>query len=269
MQSEPDDEAALRARLTAYLAVDRFPRASAYDPIWLTQNQMGPNVLWLIEYLSQAMDLRPGMRVLDMGCGKGMSSIFLARELGVDVWATDLWINADENWRRIQEAGLEGRIMPIHAEAHALPFAHDFFDAAVSTDSYHYYGTDDLYLGYYARFIKPGGQMGIVAPGIVKEVGTDIPAHLLPHWMWDFCSFHSPAWWRTHWEKTGLVDVTIADWMPEGGKLWLMWEEMWEKMGMPGDLAQPDLLRADAGEYLGFTRIVARRREMPRYASFP
>ena len=38
-----------------------------------------------------ATGLEPGMRVLDLGCGKGLSSIFLAKEFGVQVWAADLW----------------------------------------------------------------------------------------------------------------------------------------------------------------------------------
>ena len=29
------------------------------------------------------------MRVLDLGCGRAMSSIFLRREFGVQVWATE------------------------------------------------------------------------------------------------------------------------------------------------------------------------------------
>ncbi|MHC4732157.1 MAG: SAM-dependent methyltransferase, partial [Planctomycetota bacterium] len=86
---------------------DDFPRSSQYDPDWVIQNEMGPNVLWITEALCEVMDLRPGMRVLDLGCGKAMSSIFLARECGVQVWATDLWIPATENARRIREAGLE------------------------------------------------------------------------------------------------------------------------------------------------------------------
>ena len=53
---------------------------------------MGPNVLWLTEALTQVLPLEPGMRVLDLGCGAAISSIFLARELGVQVWAADLWI---------------------------------------------------------------------------------------------------------------------------------------------------------------------------------
>ena len=67
-----------------------------------------------------------------------MSSIFLAKEFDLQVWATDLWISATDNYQRICEAGLEDRVFPIHADAHALPFADEFFDAIVSLDSYHY-----------------------------------------------------------------------------------------------------------------------------------
>ena len=38
-------------------------------------NLMGPNVPWLAEALSHVLDLQPGMRVLDMGCGRAISSI--------------------------------------------------------------------------------------------------------------------------------------------------------------------------------------------------
>lgn len=54
---------------------------------------LAPNAMWLIEILCEKMDLKPGMRVLDMGCGKGLTSIFLAKEFGVTVFANDLWIS--------------------------------------------------------------------------------------------------------------------------------------------------------------------------------
>src|SRR6476646_2713434 len=66
--------------LAQRLQLEGYPRASAYDPEWALENLMGPNVLWLAEALSQQLELRPGMRVLDMGCGKAISSIFLAKE---------------------------------------------------------------------------------------------------------------------------------------------------------------------------------------------
>jgi cyclopropane fatty-acyl-phospholipid synthase-like methyltransferase len=66
--------------------------------------------------------------VLDLGCGRAVSSIFLVREIGLQVWATDRWIPASDNWQRISAAGLQDRVFPIHADAHSLPFADGFFD---------------------------------------------------------------------------------------------------------------------------------------------
>ena len=87
--------------------------------------------------------------------------MFLAEECGVEAWAADLWIPPTENWRRIQAAGLGGRVFPLHAEAHTLPFADGFFDAIVSFDAYHYFGTNALYTADVARFVRPGGAIGI------------------------------------------------------------------------------------------------------------
>lgn len=110
------------------------------------KNEMGPSSTWLAEFLIEKMDIKPGMRVLDLGCGKAMGSIFLAKEFGVQVWAADLWINTSDNEKRIKQAGVDHFVYPINAEAHTLPFAHDFFDAIVSLDAYHYFGTAELYL---------------------------------------------------------------------------------------------------------------------------
>src|SRR5271163_1470782 len=149
------------------LVSERFPRSAKYDPEWVLASVSGAaNALWLSEWLAAAMDLRPGMRVLDLGCGRAVSSIFLRREFGVQVWATDLWFSASENLQRIQDAGVEDGVFPIHADARSLPFAAEFFDAIVSIDSFMYYGTDDLYLSDLARFVKPGGQVGSALAGL-------------------------------------------------------------------------------------------------------
>ena len=250
-----------QTELAEALTLDQFPRSAAYDPTWVLENLMGPNVLWLAEALSQVMELKPGMRVLDMGCGRAISSIFLAKEFGLQVWATDLWIGASENWQRVVTAGLSEQVFPIHAEAHALPFGNDFFDALVSLDAYHYFGTDDLYLGYYARFARPGGQIGIVVPGLRHELTQGLPEHLAPYWQNDFWSFHSPDWWSSHWRKSGAVEVAYADLVLDGWTHWLKWEEVCLAQGYPSNQQEIDMLRADAGRNLGFTRIVARKQE--------
>ena len=48
----------------------RFPLSAKYHRDWMTENAFGANPLWLAEWLCQDMGLRPGMRVLDMGCGR-------------------------------------------------------------------------------------------------------------------------------------------------------------------------------------------------------
>ena len=248
--------------LTARLAKPRFPRASKYDGRWIVDNLMGPHVLWLAEHLCEALKLEPGMRVLDLGCGKAISSIFLAKEFGVEVVAADLWIDAADNARRIAEAGVANRVVPVHAEAHALPLAQDSFDAIVSLDAYQYFGTDDLYLGTITTFLKPGGRLGIVVPGLAREI-EEVPAHIKPWWEWDFCCFHSPSWWRRHWEKTGLVTVECADWMQDGHDLWLDWY----RAALPflsGFHAKSSadgiaMLEADTEKLFGFTRVIAKR----------
>ena len=248
--------------LNARLSKPRFPRASKYDVHWILDNMMGPHVLWLAEYLSEVLELKPGMRVLDLGCGKAISSIFLAREFGVHVVAADLWIKPDENARRIEAAGVADRIVPVYAVAHALPFAHGSFDAIVSLDAYQYFGTCDLYLGTIAKFLKPGGRLGIVVPGLAREI-VDVPDNLKPWWEWDFCCFHSPQWWRHHWTKTGLVAVERSDWMQDGHALWLEWSriaaELAEGFHKKSSADGVAMLEADREKLFGFTRVVARK----------
>jgi SAM-dependent methyltransferase len=235
----------------------RFPRASRYNPDWLIASASGgANSLWMTEWLTSAMDLQPGMRVLDLGCGRACSSIFLRRELGVQVWATDLWFNASENLERIRDAGVDDGVFPIHADAQSLPFAKEFFDAIVSIDSFFYYGTDDLYLNYVAQFLKPGGTLGIAGAGLIQEFEDRVPDHLKAWWTSDLWCLHSAAWWRRHWERIGIVDVELADTMPDGWQLWLEWH----RTICPENHTEIQTIEADQGRNMGYVRAVGRRR---------
>jgi SAM-dependent methyltransferase len=240
------------------LSSPQFPRASRYHPEWIAAGVSGgAHSLWLTEWLASAIDLRPGMRVLDLGCGRALSSIFLQREFGVQVWATDLWFSAEENHRRIRDAGAEKGVFPIHADARSLPFAAEFFDAIVSIDSFMYYGTDDLYLGNLARFVKPGGAVAIALSGLTQEIESAIPEHLREFWTHDVWCLHSAAWWRRHWERTGLVEIDVADAMPDGWQRWLDWQ----RTVAPDNATEIRALEVDRGRTLGYVRVVARRRE--------
>jgi len=235
----------------------RFPRSSRYDPDWLLASVSGgANSLWLTEWLTEAMPLRPGMRVLDLGCGRGASSVFLHKEFGVQVFAVDLWFSVDERARRIRDAGVADAVVPIHADARALPFASEFFDAVVSIDSFVYYGTDDLYLNYLARFVKPDAPIGIAGAGLVDEFDGEVPDHLSAWWEPSMACLHSATWWRAHWQRSGVVHEVRADTMPDGWRYWLDWQ----RTVAPDNQPEIDALTADAGRHLGYVRAIAHRR---------
>lgn len=252
--------APLRSRRMSQLIVEDYPLSANYDPEWVRRHEMGPNALWLTEALTQVMAIRPGMRILDLGCGTAMSSIFLAKEFDVQVWATDLWIGATENLARIRDAGVSDRVFPIHAEARALPFADDFFDAIVSVDSFHYFGTDVHYLEFHLlQFLKAGGQIGIVSPASPQPIPNPPPQHLGDEWYW----LKSVEWWREHWSRNPALEVTHAEMLPNGWELWVRWHEFLfsgEPINEHNTEEERNQILEDGGRYVGWVRMVAKKR---------
>ena len=239
------------------LLSDRFPRSNQYHPAWVVaRSSGGANALWLTEWLVEALDLKAGMQVLDLGCGRALSSIFLHRELGVHVWAADLWFSATDNLQCIRDAGVSASVYPIHAEARALPFAAEFFDAIVCIDSLQYYGTDDTYAHYVARFLKPGGVIAMAGAGLTRELDGDVPPALHGWWEPNMACLHSHEWWRRHWQRSGILEVTHADSLPEAWQLWLHWQQAIA----PDNRTEIEALERDRGETLTYVRAIARRR---------
>jgi len=214
--------------------VNKYPRTDKYDSAWIEENWMGPHPLQLLEELCNNMKLSAGMKVLDMGCGKGLTSVFLAKEFGVTVFANDLWIDAAENLSRFEAAGVSDRVFPFQAEAHALPYARGFFDAAIAIDSYHYFGTDELYFpSTFSKLVKPGGQFGIAVPGLTQEFENGCPETLKSFWEAEpeMFTFHSAGWWRHLWEKTGIVEIKSCYNVPGPKDMWYPWAH-WSKEHM-------------------------------------
>jgi len=242
-----------------------FPLSGRYDPDWVLENQMGPNALWLLEWLLADLPLSPGMRVLDLGCGKALTSIFMAKEFGVQVWAADLWISPGHNRKRAEAAGVGQSVFPLRAEAHALPFPDNFFDVVVSIDAYQYFGTDVLYLGYLLRFLRPGGLVGFASPGLTQSF-TVVPKHLArcqsngkPFWEDECWSFKTADWWYGHWRKNSNIDDIRVDTLEDGWRHWRDFEKVLEATGKSPFPSDAEALEKDRGEYIGFVRAVAKR----------
>lgn len=118
-----------------------YPRSKKYSSSKFMSMIMGPNPVKLTEELMTGHLIKPGARVCDLGSGNGLTSLFLAKEYGFQVYASDLWSDPEENNAFFAAQGLgPEQIQAVKADALALPFQEEFFDAVVSVDSYNYFG---------------------------------------------------------------------------------------------------------------------------------
>jgi ubiquinone/menaquinone biosynthesis C-methylase UbiE len=192
--------------------------------------------------------------VLDVGCGKAVSSIFLAKEFGVQVFAKDLWIDPMENWQRIYDAGVSGLVYPIKAEAQATTYTNGFFDAAVCINTYQFYGVAETDLAeHFARLVQPGGQIGIVLPGLFEECSYPIPEYIKKLREPAIQFYHCSDWWRVIFQETGFfTDVFTDDMDGDGNRLMRNWERI---------MQQENLMRTEYGKHFTWIRIVANRKQ--------
>lgn len=236
----------------------KYLRSQKYPTDYLQEYMMGPNAMKLLEELLTLQPLPPGATVLDLGCGHGLTSVFMAKEFGLHVFATDLWIDATENKEHFDALGLSSQqIIPIHAEAHDLPYANEFFDAAVSVDSYHYYGRDEEYLGkHLLPLVRCGGYLLIAVPGMRDEFHGSIPPELLSFWTAeDLETIRDTIFWRELISKTKGAELISIGEMQGFDECWNDW------LLCDNDYARNDrrAFEAGMGRYMNFIAIVLKR----------
>ena len=73
--------------------MNNFNKSDQYDKDFINQNMMGPNAMIILEELLEQVPLKKNMRVLDLGCGNALTSIFLAKEK----WNQD-FLYPKSNW---------------------------------------------------------------------------------------------------------------------------------------------------------------------------
>lgn len=235
----------------------KYHRTEKYDKHFLSQNFMGPNAILMLDEITQNIELKQGMRVLDLGCGTGLTSVFLAKEYGVQAFAVDLWISATDNYKRFLQMGVDDLVIPIHADATVeLPFADEYFNALISVDSYHYYGNNDDYFERHLKsLVKKGSPVAIAIPGTKQELNGIIPDELKPFLDDEgFATLHCIEWWTQILEKH-LDDFMIKE-MDCTNKAWSDW------LAADNPIAKQDIdmMKADNGKYLNLISITGKRK---------
>lgn len=133
------------------------------------------------ESLLEAMDIRSGQKVLDVAAGNGNATLAAARRW-CEVTSTDYVPALLERGRaRAQADGLNVKFQP--ADAEALPFANNEFDAVVSTFGVMFTPNQDLAAAEMLRVCKPGGKIGMAnwtPDGFVGQLFKIIGKHIPP-----------------------------------------------------------------------------------------
>ncbi len=102
-----------------------------------------------------------GVRIADIGCGSGASTLVLARELDAHVTAVDLYQGfLDELRNRAEREGLTDRVTPLAASMDALPLEEAAFDAIWSEGAIYLLGFEHG-LEAWRKFLKPGGFVAV------------------------------------------------------------------------------------------------------------
>ena len=227
-----------------------YPRSSAYANLWKGKI-MGPNPVKLTEELMRSVPILPGSNVLDLGSGMGITSVFLAKEYGLTVTAGDLWSNPEDNQKFFASCNLsETRIKAVKADATALPFEPESFDAIFCIDSYNYFGRDKTYLNRcLLPFVKHGGYIAVVITGMTQDMHDNLPAELLAAWTPEQLEYiHDVTYWRDI--------LTAADGLAES-RVFVMesHEEVWNDwLAESNEYAANDrkAFEAGGGKYLNF-----------------
>ena len=160
---------------------------SDYKKYFSSETMMGPNSVRVLEELfdKYPLQLAPNDLILDLGCGKGLTSLVIAKETGARVYANDLWISAEENGKRFAQWGVGEQITPVCEDANDLHFDEKQFDALVSIDAYHYIaGYEGFFQEKIMPFVKDGGIVLIGIPGLKNEY-SDRAEELLSNWLGD------------------------------------------------------------------------------------
>lgn len=236
-----------------------FPKAETFSKSIMRERSMGPNPLKLCEELLAYGSIPAGSVVLDLGSGAGLTSALMAREFGFTVYAADLWSDPSDNMRFFEACGLTNQqVIPLKADATALPFAHDFFDAVVSVDSYNYFGRDPSYLGeHLLPLVKRGGELLFAIPGMVRDCHDDLPACLLASWTPEQLEFmHDIGWWRANIEQTEGGEILDMREMACTCEAWADW------VACDNEYADGDRAAVEAGalDYLNTIAVRLRRK---------
>ena len=109
--------------------------------------------------VAEVLDLRPGVRLLDLGCGVGLFLSWLAREMEGKYFGIDLSVNSAHSAKQ-----LSSRLNLAVGDAEVLPYKNESFDRISCNGAAHHLLDLHSALSEMFRILTPGGILTLYEP---------------------------------------------------------------------------------------------------------
>lgn len=200
-----------------------------------------PGTLEMALPLVEAVGIKPGMRVLEIGAGSGKVACILAKHWNVTVITLEPWSDGADIQVRAAREGMWDRVISMKLEVQHLPFSRDSFDAVIAFGTLEMIGADrPIALEQIKRVLKPGSSFGIA-----EAMNLNVPKP-----SFEFSTLEQN---RVLFEHHGF-EVTHAQYFEKGYQWWLDNADRIQKHD-----EHERKVRADAGRSLSLGMIVGRK----------
>ena len=181
---------------------DLRDQQSFYDTGWRRELDRGKeqrgNLQMNLDFLTRTGLLKPGDKMLEIGCGIGTVVFELSRQ-GYDVTGTDISQVAIE-YGRAKYQGVRLEVLP----AEELPFADGTFDIVLSFDLFEHIARVDRHVSEVGRILKPSGYYLFQTPNKLASVVSETLIHKSFKWRRVHPSLHSPGQLRRRLARHGF-----------------------------------------------------------------
>lgn len=163
------------------------------------------------ETLAELCRVGEGSYLLDVGCGAGVTPCYLAKRYGCRVVGVDILpAMIQRSGERADREQVGDRAKFLVADAQALPFQDELFDAVITESATAFPEDKERALSEYTRVTKPGGYVGLnestwlkvpPPPEVVAWAAQDVGASVKPL---------TSAEWRALLEGAGLGEIVVT-----------------------------------------------------------
>ncbi|MCL2722357.1 MAG: methyltransferase domain-containing protein [Treponema sp.] len=230
----------------------------------LKETMWGPNAIRQAEELASHFTITKDMRILDLGCGLGLSSLYLVQAYGAEVFATDLYADPTENHERFKSLGIANKIVPMLLDAtQSLPFAKNYFDVIFSVGAYNIFGDNEEMLPNLIPYVKKGGYIAVAFPGLKYEFGDNVPPEMQPFWKVPEVAktVRGIEWWKDLFSKAEGIEIINISEMACNDIAWDEYLANLDPCGgddLGGDKWTLDMKAAENGKYFNTIQLIAK-----------